>query len=157
MTTPATPESLYVQRVIRAPRARVFAAWTTPGDIMRWFGPGDCRALDVKVDLRPGGSYNFRVLTQGKEMNLTGVFREITAPSRLVYTWQFVGGPPPGMPETLVTVEFVEQGTATEVRIRHEQLPNTAVREQHLIGWQGCLDKLETLVAGQNAKTPRPS
>jgi uncharacterized protein YndB with AHSA1/START domain len=147
ITNPTTPESLNVQRLIRAPRARVFHAWTNPDDILKWFGPGDCRALEARVDLRVGGSYRFRVLTHGMEMDLLGVFHEISAPSRLVYTWQFKGGPPPDMPETVVTVEFVEQDGGTEVRIKHEKLPTPEAREQHRIGWEGCCDKLDALVA----------
>jgi glutathione S-transferase len=145
---PAASENLNLQRVIRAPRDRVFRAWTTPDDILKWFGPGDCRALSAKVDLRVGGSYCFHVLTHGMEMDLVGVFREITVPSRLVYTWQFKGGPPPDMPETLVTVEFLEKDSATEIRIRHESLPNAEVREHHRQGWEGCLDKLSSLILG---------
>ena len=149
ITDPAT-EGLHVRRVIHASRQRVFSAWTNPDEILLWFGPGDCRTLDVQVDLRVGGGYKFRVLTHGMEMDLVGVFREITAPARLVYTWQFKGGPPPDMPETVVTVEFVEQGpAATEVRITHEQLPNAAAREQHRIGWEGCFDKLQALVTSR--------
>jgi uncharacterized protein YndB with AHSA1/START domain len=144
---PAPAENLNIQRVIRAPRERVFQAWTNPEDILKWFGPGDCRALEAKVDLRVGGSYRFRVLTHGMEMDLVGVFHEIVEPTRLVYTWQFKGGPPPDMPETFVTVEFIEHGTDTEVRIKHEKLPPAELREQHRIGWEGCLDKLNALVA----------
>jgi uncharacterized protein YndB with AHSA1/START domain len=147
ITNPTTPESLNVQRLIRATRARVFHAWTNPDDILKWFGPGDCRALEAKVDLRVGGSYRFRVLTHGMEMDLVGVFHEITAPSRLVYTWQFKGGPPPDMPESVVTVDFVEKDAGTEVRIKHEKLPTAEAREQHRIGWEGCCDKLDALVA----------
>jgi uncharacterized protein YndB with AHSA1/START domain len=88
---PAAFENLNVQRVIRAPRERVFRAWTNPDDILKWFGPGDCRALDARVDLTIGGSYRFRVLTHGMEMDLVGVFHEIAVPARLVYTWQFKG------------------------------------------------------------------
>ena len=143
---PTTPENLTVQRVIHAPRNRVFRAWTNPDEILKWFAPGDCRTLNAHIDLRVGGSYHFRVFTHGMEMDLVGVFREIDAPSRLVYTWQFKGGPPPDMPETLVTVEFVEKDAATVVRIKHEKLPTPDVRDQHRIGWEGCLDKLAALV-----------
>jgi uncharacterized protein YndB with AHSA1/START domain len=157
ITPPTPPENLHVQRVIHARRERVFRAWTTPEEILKWFGPGDCRALDAKVDLRVGGSYHFRVFTQGMEMDLVGVFREITAPSRLVYTWQFKGGPPPNMPETLVTVDFVEKSSATEVRIKHEKLPTAEVRAQHRMGWEGCLEKLEALVARADPRaSPHP-
>jgi uncharacterized protein YndB with AHSA1/START domain len=95
--------------------------------------------------LRVGGGYRFRVFTHGMEMDLVGKFREITAPSRLVYTWQFKGGPPPDMPETLVTVEFLEKDSGTEVRITHEKLPSAEMRDQHRMGWEGCLEKLSAL------------
>jgi uncharacterized protein YndB with AHSA1/START domain len=80
-------------------------------------------------------------------MDLVGTFHEISAPSRLVYTWHFKGGPPPDMPETRVTVEFLEKESATEIRIKHEKLPTSEMREQHRIGWEGCLDKLANLLA----------
>jgi uncharacterized protein YndB with AHSA1/START domain len=147
ITDPTAPESLIMHRLIRAPRERVFRAWIDPDDILKWFGPGDCRALEAKVDLRVGGSYRFRVLTHGMEMDLVGVFHEISAPSRLVYTWQFKGGPPPDMPETFVTVEFIEKDNGTEVRIKHDKLPTNEVREQHRMGWVGCLEKLDALVS----------
>jgi uncharacterized protein YndB with AHSA1/START domain len=146
-SNPAAPENLVVKRVIRAPRERVFRAWTDPDEILKWFAPGECRALQTRVDLRVGGSYHFRVFTHGMEMDLVGVFREIQAPARLVYTWQFRGGPPPAMPETLVTVEFGETDSGTEVRIKHEKLPSEEVRGQHRLGWEGCLEKLAAHVA----------
>jgi glutathione S-transferase len=151
ITNPAKPENLNVQRLIRAPRARVFQAWTNPDDILKWFGPGDCRALEAKVDLRVGGVYRFRVLTHGMEMDLVGVFHEITPPSRLVYTWQFKGGPPPDMPETLVTVEFVDQNGGTEVRIKHEKLPTPEARETASAGkgaatnWPRCSQRADLI------------
>jgi uncharacterized protein YndB with AHSA1/START domain len=149
ITNPATPETLHVQRFIRAPRDRVFRAWTNPDEILKWFAPGDCRALKATVDLRVGGSYHFRVLTHGIEMDLVGVFREIAAPSRLVYTWQFKGGPPPDMPETVVTVDFAEKDAGTEIRITHQKLPTAEVREQHRLGWEGCLEKIAALIAAR--------
>jgi uncharacterized protein YndB with AHSA1/START domain len=52
------------------------------------------------------------------------------------------------MPETLVTVDFFERDSATEIRIKHEKLPTAEVRDQHRMGWEGCLDKLSALVVG---------
>ena len=46
---------LPVTRLIKAPRERVFAAWTTPADILKWFGPETCQALSANINLRPGG------------------------------------------------------------------------------------------------------
>jgi uncharacterized protein YndB with AHSA1/START domain len=56
--------ALQMNRVIAAPRERVFAAWTTPNDIKAWFGPDDCSVLDVRIDLRVGGEYCFHLSTE---------------------------------------------------------------------------------------------
>ena len=42
----------------------------------------------------------------------------------------------------LVTVEFREMGTSTEVMLKHELFPNAESREQHNQGWIGCFNRL---------------
>src|SRR3954466_2062918 len=91
--------TLRVTRLIKAPRERVFAAWTTPEDIDKWFGPETCKVLSARIDLRVGGEYRFRVNSPscaeeaGKAteqvMEVFGIYREIKKPSRLVYTWSW--------------------------------------------------------------------
>ena len=53
--------ALRISRLINSPRDRVFAAWTTPADIMKWFGPETCQVTSAKINLRPSGDYLFRV------------------------------------------------------------------------------------------------
>ena len=135
---------LRVTRLIKAPRERVFTAWTTPADILKWFGPETCQVLSAKVNLRAGGDYHFRVKSEEMgEVNLDGLFREVKWPSKLVYTWNFSGHPKLDFGESQVTVEFLDRKGATEVQITHEQLPNEEVKEDHNHGWNGSLDKLE--------------
>ena len=150
-TNVATPVTLRVTRLIKAPRERVFAAWTTPHDIMRWFGPETCQVLSAQVDLKVGGQYHFRVKGQEMgELDLRGVYREIKRPSRLVYTWNWQGRPEVEFGETVVTVDFLDKEGFTEVQITHDHFPNTETREKHNYGWNGCLDKLQGLLqAGQ--------
>jgi len=163
--------ALRVTRLIKAPRERVFAAWTTPEDITKWFGPGTCRMLSAVVDLRVGGEYRFRVNSPecaengaGKGeaanvMEVCGVYREITRPARLVYTWSWE--PRQDFGESLVTVDFLDKEGFTEVRLTHERLPNAEQRDKHSHGWNGCLDKLEKQLApaddGPSAVSPRSS
>lgn len=145
--------SLEIKRLIKAPRDRVFAAWTTPQDIQKWFGPGPCRVLSAKVDLRPGGEY--RIQAEGGECGnceVVGVYREIKRPSRLVYTWQWQGSE---MGETLVTVDFAEVDGWTEVRLRHEGFPAAEPRDKHNQGWDGCLDKLEKMFSTRAELSPK--
>jgi uncharacterized protein YndB with AHSA1/START domain/predicted enzyme related to lactoylglutathione lyase len=155
-TKVAAENTLSVSRLIRAPRERVFAAWTAPEDIMKWFGPETCKVLSAKVDLRVGGEYHFRVKGQGcdmgqemGEMDLRGIYREIQRPARLVYTWNWHGNAAIEFGETVVTVDFLDKEGFTEVQITHDRFPNAEVRDKHTYGWNGCLDKLEKQVGSE--------
>jgi len=153
-TNVATPVTLRVSRLIKASRERVFAAWTTPEQILKWFGPETCEVLSAKVDLRVGGQYHFRIRGRdcetGRErgdLDLRGEYREVKRPSRLVYTWSWEGNPSVEFGETIVTVDFLDKEGFTEVQITHDRLPNNDVRDRHSHGWNGSLDKLERVFA----------
>jgi predicted enzyme related to lactoylglutathione lyase/uncharacterized protein YndB with AHSA1/START domain len=140
---------LRVTRLVKAPRERVFTAWITPADLLKWFGPGQCRALSARIHPRVNGEYHFRMKTETYgEIHLHGVFRELKRPSRLVYTWNYSGHPKLEFGESLVSVIFLEQNGSTEVRITHDHLPNEEVKENHAQGWNECLDNLERYLSG---------
>lgn len=161
MSTNVAPvATLRVTRLIKAPRDRVFAAWTAPEEIVKWFGPETCRVTAAEVDLREGGEYHFRVKARNSdtgetvgEMDLRGVYREVKPPGRLVYTWNWQGDAELEFGETLVTVEFLDKEGFTEVQITHDRFPNGEVRDKHGYGWNGSLDKLEKRFAGGCAET----
>jgi uncharacterized protein YndB with AHSA1/START domain len=135
---------LQMNRVIAAPCERVFAAWTTPEAIKIWFGPETCRVLDAQVDLRVGGEYCFHLSDKKMgELRLRGQYREVTPPSKLIYTWSWEGNSELELESSIVSVEFSEVGGSTEIRLTHEQLPNAEARDDHGQGWSGTLDKLE--------------
>src|SRR5262249_39200729 len=98
--------------------------------------------------LRVGGAYRLGMQTPAKPAPsiCVGEFREVDPPRRLVYTWAWERGdskPEPTMEgETLVTVEFVAVGPATEVVLTHERFPSADAAAQHTHGWNACLDVL---------------
>jgi uncharacterized protein YndB with AHSA1/START domain len=142
--------SLAVSRVIRAPRPRVFAAWTTPETLRKWWGPGPVSCPEVHVDLREGGQYRIANLeVDGSITWISGRFEEVNAPERLVYTWRVSIVPGEA---TLVTVEFREHPEGTEVAVRHDRFADPAVRDMHAQGWEACLEKLAALFEGQVAR-----
>jgi uncharacterized protein YndB with AHSA1/START domain/predicted enzyme related to lactoylglutathione lyase len=144
MSTPVESTSLQVTRLIKAPRERVFAAWTTPDQVKHWFGPAACQVLDAQIDLRPGGAYRFKVFSDSMgEMAVGGEYREITSPSKLVFTWKWEDDENWADITSVVTVDFVEKDGGTEVRIAHEGLPSGESAGRHEHGWNGCLDKLQ--------------
>ncbi len=75
---------------------------------------------------------------------LSGVYREVRPPERLVYTWRWEAQPE--LEETLVTVEFHDKGEATEVILTHAYFPTAKARDDHNRGWNGCLDRLAKLL-----------
>jgi uncharacterized protein YndB with AHSA1/START domain len=76
-----------ISRELNAPRARVWRAWTEPGQMARWWGPNGISTPVCEMDLRPGGVYRVVMQTpDGTDYPITGVFREIVAPSLLVMT-----------------------------------------------------------------------
>jgi len=150
--------ALRVSRVIQAPTDQVFAAWTSPTDLPKWFGPETCRILSAQLNLRPGGDYHLRIKSEKMgDIKLDGVFREVRRPSKLVYTWKFSGNPQLDLGESQVTVNFIDFNGATKVEILHEQLPNEEVKHDHEQGWNESLDRLERHlgVASQTQQPPR--
>jgi uncharacterized protein YndB with AHSA1/START domain len=85
--TMAADNEFVITRVLTAPRARVWQAWTEPGCMARWWGPNVITTPVCEMDLRPGGAYRVVMRTpDGTDYPITGVFREIVAPGLLVMT-----------------------------------------------------------------------
>ena len=113
-TTPSERE-FAITRVFDAPRKSVFEAWTHPKHIPHWMlGPDGWTMPVCEVDLRPGGSWHFVWRrADGTEMGMTGEYREIARPERLVSTERWGGE----WPETLNTVSLRAEGGKTEVTL----------------------------------------
>jgi len=132
--------TLVVRREIKATPEKLFAAWTRPELLMCWWGPEGVACPAAEIDLRVGGSYRIaNRFPDGNIIWIAGMFEEIDAPRRLVYTWKLESqtGPP-----ERVTVCFVADRDMTEVVITHERIANEAARTGHERGWAGCLDSL---------------
>ena len=139
--------SLTITRLVAAKPERVFAAWTTAEALKRWSAPSDAMTAVAEVDLRVGGRYRIHMSSpDGREYLVTGVYREIVPPRRLVYTWFWETDSSLG--EMLITVEFHARGDATEIVLVHSQLPTEQALTAHRNGWTGCLVRLEQLLAG---------
>ena len=112
-TTPSDRE-IEMTRLFDAPRQLVFDAFTNPAHVPHWFGPRGWSVPVCEIDLRPGGSWRY-VLSgpDGEEMGMSGVYREITPPERIVTTESFDDYPG----ESEVTAVFVEDGGKTTLTV----------------------------------------
>ena len=80
--------SLDLQHTFSDPRERVFDAWTQPDQLVQWFGSPGSKTTNAEVDLRVGGAYSLTIETaQFGLVRVFGIFREVSAPEKLVYTW----------------------------------------------------------------------
>jgi uncharacterized protein YndB with AHSA1/START domain len=144
----AVKPSLTVKRRLKAPPAKVFAAWTDPEKIMRWMGPGEIVAQRVDA-APPGGGRDPHEMRKpsGEAHNVGGVYREIIPNEKLVFTWSWDPAPGDEPRESLVTVLLKPDDGGTLLTVIHERLPDEEARAGHEGGWNGALDKLEKLVA----------
>ena len=144
MTT-KTPDkvSLEITRLIKAPRDRVYAAWTDPAQLRKWFGPESVQTLDLAADVRVGGKYHWDLTTaDGEKMTVRGEYRELQPGKKIVFTWQWDDDDAWENRDSTVTVELFDREGGTEVRLKHEQLPSEASRDRHTEGWNSVLGRL---------------
>jgi len=145
---PAAGPELRITRLLDAPRALVFTVWTKPEHVVRWLGPKGFSAPSCTMDLRPGGAWRACIRSPaGTERWMQGVYREITAPERLVFTfaWEDERGEPGH--QTLVTVTFAEQDGRTLFTLHQAPFESVESRDAHQGGWSECFDRLEESLA----------
>jgi uncharacterized protein YndB with AHSA1/START domain len=143
-TSPRPELQARIQRVIDAPRDKVFATWTKREHVEKWWLPDGFSDPKIEIDMRVGGKYRYAMTPPGGErFCVKGKFLEISAPMRLVYTWLWEGLPPEmTIDETQVTVEFQELGGKTRITIEHTGFETAEMAAKHDEGWNSCLDRL---------------
>jgi len=145
MTTPGVT----LTRLLEAPRERVFAAFTIPEHLAAWMGPEGCTVPSARADVRVGGQYRIEMhcATSGVHV-ITGEYREIVVPERLVFTWAWLEGTGAG-PHSVVTISLAARGAATELTLRHDGFASPEAARGHEEGWTSALRMLVSLLAGR--------
>ena len=149
VTTPSDQE-IRMTRLFNAPRQLVFEAMTKPEHVKRWWGRlGEGYSVPVcEIDLRPGGSWRFVNRHPKGEAAFHGEYREVTPPSRLVFTEIFEE-----FPDTVsvVTTDFTEEDGKTRMTAT-VRYPSLEVRDMVIASGMArgagiSYDRLEDLVA----------
>jgi uncharacterized protein YndB with AHSA1/START domain len=131
-------ETLVVRRFIPVPRERVFAAWLDPASLAQWMRPAKTTDATVDVDSRVGGKFRI-VMIEGRERyEHTGEYLAIEPPARLSFTWISKAT---DLKPTVVTIDFLERDTGTELVLTHRRLPASEI-ESHRSGWTDITLKL---------------
>jgi uncharacterized protein YndB with AHSA1/START domain len=154
-TKPQVQREVTITRVFDGPRSLVFRMWTDPKHMAQWWGPHHFTNPVCEIDARPGGAIRIHMRgPDGVVYPMTGAFREIVEPERLVFT--AVAEDSDGNPllESLTTVTFAEQGGKTKLTVHAQAIGIAPVAAQMLAGmeagWTQSLERLEQLVAHGN-------
>jgi uncharacterized protein YndB with AHSA1/START domain len=143
---------LVMTRDFDAPRKLVYDAHTKPELVRRWLlGPDGWSMPICEMDVRVGGKYRWvwRNNTDGSEMGMGGVYREVKAPERLVATERFDEAWYAG--EALNTLELVEKSGRTTLaqtmRYESKEARDAVVKSGMEKGVTASYDRLEDLLA----------
>lgn len=102
---------IVLSRVIAAPRARVFEAFTDPSQITRWFAPKDFKTETLEIDIREGGRWRFIYTSpEGVRWETRMVFLRIDAPRLLEVEHGSDVDDDPGRFHTTITFEDQSDG-----------------------------------------------
>lgn len=148
-----TDRDLVLTRLIDAPRAKLFRAWTDPELLKQWFAPLPWTTPYAQLDVRPGGA-NLIVMRgpDGQEFPNRGIYLEIVENERLVFTDAYTKAwEPSPKPFMTVILTFAEEGGKTRytARVHHWTAADRETHEKMGFhqGWGQCTDQLAALVA----------
>lgn len=141
--------ALHFERVLHAPRRVVFNACVDPEELAKWWGPAGFTSPSIEIDPRVGGSYRIAMQPpDGELFHLSGEFREVDPPNRLVYTFVWEE-PTPDDQETVVTLSFGDRGRETALVLNQGPFATEERRALHEAGWTDSLERLEASLPSQ--------
>ena len=144
----------YIARVFPASIERVWDAFTTVEDMLKWHSPVGMINPHVEVDLRVGGAYAIAMqyLDTNEIVTVRGIYKVIERPKKLVYTWKWDGSDL--QTEVTVLLKAISDDE-TDLTLIHAGFPdqptevdlkNNWTKESHKAGWTTGFDKLEKLL-----------
>ncbi|MBI5201625.1 MAG: SRPBCC family protein [Elusimicrobia bacterium] len=135
-----------MHRVVKAPPARAFKAFSDPEALAKWLPPYGFICTVHSFDFKVGGGHkmSFRNFTTGHGHSFGGKYLEIVPNEKLVYTDKFDDPNLPG--EMKVTVTFKKVLCGTEVSVVQEGIPSVIPTEMCYLGWQESIEQYAKLV-----------
>lgn len=148
--SPESARTLRMTRVLPAPPARVFRAWTDPAHFAQWWGPKGMHAGLVELDVRKGGRWRSSMIgSDGSEIFVGGVYREVVRPKRLVFTWAWESEDGEPGHETLITLEFNPHPDGTAMVLTQAVFESKDMCRKHGHGWESSFDCLAEFLEGR--------
>jgi uncharacterized protein YndB with AHSA1/START domain len=143
---PTDDTTLMIRRSYDADAATLFRALTDPEALKEWFGPGTAKVHHASSDLRVGGKWAIEMTGDNcEEHYISGEYVEIDAPRKVVFTWAW-RSTPDRVSQVTYALSPASEGRTT-LTLTHERLHNAEIRDKHVFGWNGSLDKLTPWLA----------
>lgn len=149
-TTPSPSQDLVITRLVRAPRAALWRAWSDPTLLKEWWCPKPWTTEVLAFDLRPGGAFHTLMKgPDGASSDNPGSFLEVVPQERIVFGSLMSAGWRPATPwlafNAVITMADEGEGTRYAATVMH---PDKATRDKHealgfFHGWSTCIDQLE--------------
>jgi len=144
---------LVITRVIKAPRAAVWRAWSDPNSFAQWWVPAPAQCKVVTMDLKPGGAFITQISENGGDFmpHLNGCFLAVDAAERLVFTTCLLSGwRPAEEPFITAIIRFAEHPLGTEY-VAHVMHKSNTDRNSHAelgfyAGWGTVIEQLAKLM-----------
>jgi uncharacterized protein YndB with AHSA1/START domain len=142
--------TLRLERLIPSPPELLFALFTNPVQLGKWWAPDGYEAAVDMLDARPGG--HWRVLLRrpdgGGGAAASGVYRIVEPSRRLAFTWTWEDASGSRGHETEVVVSFEPMPGGTRLVIEQRRFESREACDNHHRGWSAGLDRIETIVNG---------
>jgi uncharacterized protein YndB with AHSA1/START domain len=135
---------LRMERIIAAPPERLFALWTEPEQLVKWWGPDGYTIPEHALDVRPGGRWRTTMRRpDGTDHTVSGIYRTVESPRRLVFTWGWDDDAGLRGHETEVTVTFEPTTGGTRIVLVQQNFTDKDSRDRHDQGWSSSFVRLE--------------
>jgi uncharacterized protein YndB with AHSA1/START domain len=144
----ANETTLRLERLIPSPPEILFALWTEPAQLVRWWAPDGYEPEIDTLDTRPGGRWR-TILRRpdGSQLATSGVYRIVEPPRRLVFTWAWEEASGARGHETEVMVSFEPAPGGTRLVLVQQRFESTQARHNHSNGWSASFDRLAKIAS----------
>lgn len=144
-------DPIVVEGYFAASPENVFAAWTDPDIVVKWFGQTPNSLHSASIDLRPGGGWKFlKSKDDDKSVGFEGRYQVVEPAEKLVFSWAHVVAHADGRreetPYSRVEVVFTARGSGTFVRLLHSAISNDESRRGIGGGWQAAFTHLTDML-----------
>ena len=136
-------QTLEISKEFDVPVEELYKAWITPEALKQWWGPMGKKLTDVQNEVEKGGSIKYTANDSEAPLIIKGEYEEVKENEKLVYTWDF-NFSEEAFKEGLfkLTIKFQEQGDASKLIVKQENLKDDEAVRVHEKGWEKELENL---------------